>query len=192
MLSWPETLAAATGLKRLLRFDAGFAHWFDRSPAGALRSFGLMIPTVPLFLILRFVEGDLLPEADIFRVIAVTVINYVLGWVMFPLILILIGRAIGREAQAIGTLACYNWFCFAFVIVACVLVLVGSTGMLVDTIDILKIVLVLASLVYEGYLLRVLMGIGYGGAALLAVVDYTLTQSLYILLMSPVMAPPVG
>lgn len=185
-------MAAATGLKRLFRFDAAFAQWFDRTPAGALRSFGLMIPTLPLFLILRFVEGDVLPEAGAFRVVAVTMINYVLGWVMFPLILILIGRAIGREMQAIGAIACYNWFCFAFAIVASALVLVGSTGMLGDTLGIFKILLVLGSLVYEGYLLRILMGVGYGGAALLAVVDYTLTQSLYYLMMSPVMQAPVG
>ena len=165
MPNWSEALAAMSGLKRLLRFDAGFAQWFDRSPAGALRSFGLMIPALPLFLILRFVDVALVPEVETFRLVAVTAINYALGWVMFPLILIVIGRAIGHEAQAVGTLACYNWFGFAFMAAASVLVLLDRTGILGSLMEFLTIPLLLASLLYEGFLLRVLMGVGYGGAA---------------------------
>lgn len=192
MPSWPEVQAALTGLSRLLRFDAGFVQWFDRSPAGALRSFRLMIPAVPLFLILRFVNVSLEPEAESFRVFAVAAINYVLSWVMFPLILVVIGRAIAREAQAIGALTCYNWFNFGLMVIASAFVLLESTGILSSLMEILTLLLVLASLIYEGFLLRVLMGIGYGGAALLVVIDFALTQSLYILLMSPVVQAPVS
>jgi hypothetical protein len=191
MPSWVETLAAMSGLKRLLRFDATFVQWFDRSPQGARRSFGLMIPAIPLFLILRFVDVSLAPGVDTWRVVAVTAINYALSWVMFPLILILIGRAVEREAQAIGALAAYNWFGVALMAVGSVFVLIDSAGLMGGTTDFLSIVLLVASLVYEVFLLRVLMGLGYGGAVLLVIVDFTLTQSLYILLMSPIMATTV-
>ena len=192
MPSWAETLAAVQGLKRLLRFDASFAQWFDRSPLGARRSFGLMIPAIPLFLILRFVDVSLAPGVDTWRVVAVTAINYALSWVMFPLILILIGRAVEREAQAIGALAAYNWFGVALMAVGSVFVLIDSAGLMGGATDSLSILLLVASLVYEVFLLRVLMGLGYGGAALLVIVDFTLTQSLYILLMSPIMATTVA
>lgn len=192
MPSWAETLAAMSGLKRLLRFDATFVQWFDRSPQGALRSFGLMIPAIPLFLILRFVDMSLAPGVDMLRVVAVTLINYVLSWVMFPLILILIGRAVEREVQAIGALASYNWFGVALMAVGCVFVLLDSTGLMGGATDVLSILLLIASLVYEVFLLRVLMGLGYGGAVLLVIVDFTLTQSLYILLMSPIMSTTVS
>lgn len=181
-----------TGLKRLLRFDASFVHWFDRSPAGALRSFGLMIPALPLYLISCFADRDIAPDAETFHIIAVTAINYALNWVMFPLILIAIGRAIGREAQAIGALACYNWFSVAFIAIGCLLILLDSVFHPSDVARFLGNLLLIASLVYEGYMLRVVMGLGYGGGALLAIIDYALASSLNYLLMSPIMAPTVS
>nr|WP_298682631.1 hypothetical protein [uncultured Dongia sp.] len=190
MPSWIEAQAALSGLGRLLRFDATFAQWFDRSPAGSLRSFGLMIPMVPLFLILRFTEGDIAPDAIAFRIISVTLINYALSWVMFPLILIVIGRAIDREAQAIGAIGCYNWYGFMLAVIASGLVLLNASGILGGAMTLISTIFVLASLVYEAYMLRVLMGIGYGGGALLAILDYVLTSSLYFLLMSPIMVQP--
>jgi hypothetical protein len=192
MPSWLEIQAAMTGLKRLARFDASFVQWFDRSPAGALRSFGLMIPALPLFLILRFVAVDVLPDVEAFRLFAVTAINYVLSWIMFPLILIAIGRTIGREAQAISALACYNWFGVALMTVSCLLTLLDRVFHSGDAFYFLSVLLQIASLIYEGYMLRVLMGLGYGGAALLAIIDYVLAYSLYILLMSPIMATTVS
>jgi len=192
MPSWAEMQAAMSGLKRLLRFDATFVQWFDRSPQGALRSFGLMIPAIPLFLILRFADMSVAPDVDTLRVVAVTVINYLLSWVMFPLILILIGRAVEREAQAIGALSSYNWFGVALMTVGSGIVLLDSTGLMGSAVDYLSILLMVASLVYEVFLLRVVMGLGYGGAALLVIVDFTLTQSLYILLMSPIMSTTVS
>lgn len=192
MPSWAETLAAMSGLKRLLRFDPGFVQWFDRSPQGALRSFGLMIPAIPLFLIVCFVDASVAPDVDTLRVVAVTLVNYALGWVMFPLILILIGRAVEREAQAIGALASYNWFNVALMAVGSIFTLLVSTGLMGGAAGVIGTLLQIMALVYEVFLLRVLMGLGYGGAALLVIVDFTLAQSLFILLMSPIMSTTVG
>ncbi|MBK8160222.1 MAG: hypothetical protein IPK59_16110 [Rhodospirillaceae bacterium] len=190
MPSWTEARAAVIGMKLLLRFEAGFVQWFDRSHAGALRSFYLMIPVFPLFLYLRFGEFGVSPDATAFRVVSLTLINYALSWIMFPLILIVLGRAIEREGQAIAAIACYNWVNFAWAILACLLTFAGSAGLLGDWSETASTLLVLASLIYEAYMLRVLLGIGYGGAILLAVVDYLLMWSLFILLMSPVIYLP--
>lgn len=190
MPSWAEARAAVTGLKLLLRFDAGFVQWFDRSHAGALRSFYLMIPVFPLFLYMRFGEFGVSPDATTFRVISLTLINYALSWVMFPLILIVLGRAIEREGQAIGAIGCYNWVNAGWATLATILTFAGSAGLFGDWSDTVARLLVLASMIYEAYMLRVLLGIGYGGAILLAVVDYLLTVSLFILLMSPVIYLP--
>lgn len=176
------------GLKRLLRFDAGFVQWFDRSPQGARRSFGLMIPTFPLFLVLNFAGVSLAPDVEMFRVVAVTVIAFVLSWVMFPLILILIGRTIDRESQAIGALTSYNWFNFSLSAIGCVFSLIVNTGIFGQSAGLVVSVFIVVYLAYETFLLRVALGIGYGGAILLSIVDFALGKSLYILLMSPIMA----
>ncbi len=192
MRSWAEARAALTGLMLLLRFDAGFVNWFDRSPEGARRSFRLMVPMLPVFLFRLFIEVDLASAATPLLAIVTIGTCYVLGWVMFPLILILVGRAIERESQAIGALSSYNWFGASLSIIACALSLVESSGALGGIPSLLFSALIIASLVYETYQLHVLMGIGYIGAGILAIVDYTLAKSLFVLLLSPVVVVPTG
>jgi hypothetical protein len=192
MPSWAEARAALTGLKLLLRFDAGFVNWFDRSPEGARRSFRLMLPMLPIFLFRLFTEVDLASAATPLLAIVTIGTCYVLGWVMFPLILILVGRAIERETQAIGALSSYNWFGAGLSVIACALSLVESSGALGGIPGLLFSALIIASLVYETYQLHVLMGIGYIGAGILAIVDYTLAQSLFVLLLSPVVVVPTS
>lgn len=192
MSSWAEARAALTGLKLLLRFDAGFVNWFDRSPEGAKRSFRLMVPMLPIFLFRLFTEVDLASAATPLLAIVTIGTCYVLGWVMFPLILILVGRAIERETQAIGALSSYNWFGAGLSVIACALSLVESSGALGGIPGLLFSALIIASLVYETYQLHVLMGIGYIGAGILAIVDYTLAQSLFVLLLSPVVVVPTS
>ena len=109
---------------------------------------------------------------------------------MFPLTLIMIGRAIEREAQAIGAIGPYNWFMSARALAALLLTLLAQIGPLGETVDLLFTLLIVASLVYEGYLLNTLMGTGYAGAGLLAVIDYVLGLSLFVLLLSPVIVLP--
>ncbi|WP_374310098.1 hypothetical protein [Dongia sp.] len=192
MRSWAEARAAFTGLMLLLRFDAGFVNWFDRSPEGARRSFRLMVPMLPVFLFRLFTEVDLASAATPLLAIVTIGTCYVLGWVMFPLILILVGRAIERETQAIGALSSYNWFGAGLSVIACALSLVESSGALGGIPSLLFSALIIASLVYETYQLHVLMGIGYIGAGILAIVDYTLAQSLFVLLLSPVVVVPTS
>jgi hypothetical protein len=192
MRSWAEARAAFTGLMLLLRFDAGFVNWFDRSPEGARHSFRLMVPMLPVFLFRLFTEVDLASAATPILAIVTIGTCYVLGWVMFPLILILVGRAIERETQAIGALSSYNWFGAGLSVIACALSLVESSGALGGIPSLLFSALIIASLVYETYQLHVLMGIGYFGAGILAIVDYTLAQSLFVLLLSPVVVVPTS
>jgi hypothetical protein len=188
MLSWPEAQAAGMGLKRLLRFDKSFVQWFDRSPAGARRSFRLMIPAIPFFLIMHFADASLAPEISSGFIIATTVIYFVLTWVSFPLLLIAIGRLIEREGAAIAAIAPYNWFNFSLTVIGCIFSLIDSAGLLGGSIGAIFWMLTLASIVYEIFLLATASGIGYGGAVLLAIVDFVLAQSFYLLVMMPIMS----
>jgi len=124
MLSSVEIRAALKGLILLLRFDAGFVNWFDRSPLGARRSFRLMWPLLPLTITRLFMVVDTAPDVSPIVVATSIATYYVLGWIAFPLLLILIGRAIEREPQAIGALSAYNWFGFLLSIAAFLLALV--------------------------------------------------------------------
>lgn len=190
MPSWAETQAAIEGLKRLIRFDPAFVQWFDRSAAGARRSFRLALPVLPCFLVLCFFGITLKPEIDFLRVTGALATSYALGWVMFPLLLIVIGRAIEREDHAIGSIAFYNWFSafYAFIITAFyICAVIGDLG---DIGSLFFFILRVASLIIEVFALRVLMGVGFGGGILLTLLDFVLGWSLNFLLLTPLYQPP--
>lgn len=183
MLSTKEIRAALTGFLLLLRFDSRFADWFDRSPAGARRSFRLMLPLLPLTLTRLFIAVDVAPDANPVIVATSIATYYVLGWIVFPLLLILIGRMIAKESEAKSALSAYNWLGFSFSVMAFLLTLIGLHEPLRQIAEFLLTFLILASLIYEAYLLNTLTRIGYFGAALLAGVDYIIANGLLFLLL---------
>ena len=85
MLNGVEIRAAMTGLLLLLRFDARFVDWFDRTPTGARRSFRLMLPLLPLTLTRLFMAVEAAPNVSPVIAAASVATYYVLGWVVFPL-----------------------------------------------------------------------------------------------------------
>jgi hypothetical protein len=190
MPSWQEALAAFEGVKRLLRFDPAFAQWFDRSPAGARRSFGLMLPILPVFLLRFYLGPELRPELDMLHILGAAAVAYALGWIMFPLLLIVIGRAVERENQAIGAITFYNWFGVALSLILTLLQVVAAAGLGPDAVGTLTNILIVASLVYEVFALRVLVGVGYGGAILLTALDFILSTSLFVLMLVPLYQIP--
>lgn len=178
MPSLPEAQAALTGFGRLLRLDAGFVQWFDRSPAGALRSFGLMLPMLPLFALNVGIAVAGETDLDMVRLVAGSAILYVLGWILFPLTLIVICRALEREPQAIGTIAFYNWYSAIFSLIQTAISVLGYVSGNDSAIDTISSIVYLATLVLEGFALRILIGLGIGGAILLVVVDFFITKGL--------------
>ncbi len=85
----------------------------------------------------------------------------------------LIGRALGREAQAfIGTITFYNWYGAIFSVIQTMVSLLGAAGLPGDATSTISNVIYFAMLLLEGFAFRILLGIGVGGAFLLVVVDY--------------------
>jgi hypothetical protein len=192
MPSWIEAQAAFTGLKRLLRFDAGFVNWFDGRPSGARRSFRLMLPMLPAAIFNLFVPLDAKLDEGWLPVLAHFSVWYVLGWVMFPLILIVIGQAVSREARAISAITPYIWYNCFLSLLSCLLTFGALIPQIGGIIDGLTWPIVIVSMIYEAFLLQVVMGIGYLGAGLLAVVDFALSRSLIFLLIVPVVVLPTS
>jgi hypothetical protein len=190
MPSWAEALAAIQGIKRLIRFDAGFVAWFDRSSRGALRSFGLMLPIFPCVLVYLFLGANLRPELGGIHLVAVTLTYYVLSWILLPLLLIALGRLLERESQAIGTITFCNWFSAFLVVGVLPLHLLAVAFADNDIVSFAIFFVVIASLVLEAFAFRVLLGFGYTGAILLTIFDYILSRSLHLMLISPLYQPP--
>ncbi len=105
-----EILRALYGAYRLARFDAGGLSYFDATPGGFWKSFFAAVIVLPLYLLLLAVRlrYDILDTTP-GRFIAIELISYVIGWVIYPLVMATVTRLIDREKRYIGYVVAYNW-----------------------------------------------------------------------------------
>jgi len=105
-----EILRALYGAYRLARFDAGGMTHFDATPGGFWKSFFAAVVVAPLYLLLlavRIENGS--PDVDPARFMAVESIAYVIGWVIYPLVMATVARLIDRERHYVRYIVAYNW-----------------------------------------------------------------------------------
>ena len=101
---------ALYGAYRLARADTNGLSYFDNSTAGFWRSFFAAVLIAPLFLILliiRFSVDDI--GASPVRFYTVEAIAYVIGWVLFPLVVFYLVETLGKQERYMGFIIAYNW-----------------------------------------------------------------------------------
>lgn len=183
MIGSTEFRLGIRGLVLLARLDKSFLRCFDRTAAGAMRSFWLSLAILPLALLLywRDIDGSV-PSPTIFMI--ARTIGYAYGWILFPLLLLLVGRVLDRDAEAPGCIAVYNWFSLIWVAFQAPVTLL----FLINPESGIGVLLGIAALVYsivlEGFLLMHCLRIQLWQAALLAIGDALL--SLYVITPSAV------
>lgn len=181
MIGRAETGYALRGLLRILRFDPSFINFYDRSREGAMRSFGLAVPLLALFLFRLYVLRDPQDPPLTLRMSAAMVIAYAINWVYFPLFLLWIARYIEREKRVIGCIAIYNWLSLLSFFTSLPVALLGWAGMsdhLTHTLDVASLIL---SMVCEGYVLAICLQISGFFAAAFVILDFIIGQILFLI-----------
>lgn len=108
MLSWIEFRLACRGVLLLAQFDPRFLQCFDRTAPGALRSFWLAVLILPYELLSAYlVAPSNLPSMGLF--LAADTVGYLLGWILFPMVLLTVERALERQRDVPGCIAVLNW-----------------------------------------------------------------------------------
>jgi hypothetical protein len=180
MIGLAETKYALRGLLRILRFDASFINYYDRSREGALRSFWLAVPLLALFLFRLYVLRDPHDPPITIRMSAAMVIAYGINWAYFPLFLLWIARYIEREKRIIGCIAIYNWLISILSIFTslpiALLAWAGMSDHLSATLDVASLIL---SMVCEGYVFAICLQIPGFFAAAFVILDFILSQILF-------------
>ena len=178
MISGIEFRLGFRGVLHLARFDTQFMRYFDRSAAGARRSFWLALLIWPLALVVYWLDIDQsVPSAGVY--LMARSIGYAYGWILFPMLILVIGRFFGREAEAPGAIAVYNWFSLLWVglqIPVTILFAINPDSSLGTA---LGVVFLLYSMVIEGFFLMHCLRIQLWQAAILVFVDIVL--SLYMI-----------
>ncbi|HKP23477.1 MAG TPA: hypothetical protein VJV39_06400 [Dongiaceae bacterium] len=176
MPNWIEFRLAVQGLLRLARFNSDFPRFFDRSASGALRSFWLMVPLYPFYLLQLWAVGAAALPQDTTQFLFAMSVGYLNLWLVPPMLIATIAPMVGRDAEMPGCITVYNWQSVLNICVALPLILLDLGGVSADVTAILYNVLVLVTLAWETYVLTHTLRIRLWQAALAAVADHFITN----------------
>jgi hypothetical protein len=178
MISSTEFRSGVRGVLHLARFDKRFLGYFDRSAAGARRSFWLALIIWPLALVVYWIDIDqTVPSAGVYLV--ARSVGYAYGWILFPMLILVVGRLLGREAEAPGAIAVYNWFSLLWVALQIPVTILFAINPDSSLGTALGVVFLLYSMAIEGFFLMRCLQILVWQAAILVFVDIVL--SLYLI-----------
>lgn len=109
-----EIYSSIYGAWRLARLDASAMRFFLLTIEGFWRSFFAAVIVAPIYIYIRLirptapvVEGA--PPADPGPGLAVDIGSYVVGWVAFPVLMILLARLLNVSGQYVSFIVAYNW-----------------------------------------------------------------------------------
>jgi len=178
MISWIELRLGCRGLLNLARFDTQFLRYFDRSSPGALRSFWLALPILPLALFAYWLGIDQsVPSTAVY--LAARSVGYAYGWILFPIIILIAGRLLEREAEAPGCIAVYNWFSLLWVAFQIPITLLFAINPDSNLAAALGVIALFYSVLIEGFFLMHCLRIRLWQAVPLVIIDVVL--SLYVI-----------
>jgi hypothetical protein len=179
MPNWAETRLGLQGLIRLVRFDSTFLRYFDRSTAGAMRSFGWALLLLPVYVWQIWLQIDSsVPSPLAFMTAKLVGVTYL--WILFPFVILATARLTDNEDEAAGCIAIYNWGNVLWAVMSlptALLITFGASNSYVAPIDLITFI---ASLAIEGFMLARCLRIAAWQAASLVVFDVVITQVLII------------
>jgi hypothetical protein len=171
------------GAWRLARFDASGLSFFDASTDGFWRSFHAAAIVAPLYGILIYADLAFghIGDADGLHFVMIRIIAYVIGWVLFPLVMVEITRAMNREKHYLGYIVAYNWSAvIQYAIFTPIALFLTGDGQLASPVGLLGVGIMGYLQVYTWFVARSALDVPGGTAAMLVVADVILMMLLNI------------
>lgn len=172
-----EAIVSLYGASRLARLDPGGFELFDRTSAGALRSFAAAVPVLPMYALVVMLLPSARPADGGLRWLSVQAIAYVLSWVAYPVVAEHLTQLIGCRERFAGYLSAYNW---SMVLQNAALLpltaLTASEILPTDVTQLLWFVAIMAIMGWMWFIARTALAIGGLAAAGMVIVDQFLSM----------------
>jgi hypothetical protein len=173
MVSTRELSIALYGAWRFANLDRAAIQYFDNTPEAFWRSFNaalIALPAYALLVMLSFAEHPV--EAGPLRILCVEAIAYVIGWVLFPLVMIAFTDTTKSAANYFRFIAAWNWS----IVLQAFLFLGVSAFAASDTVPenlgaLISLVATFAIFFYQGFIARTTLDIPVPAAVLVVVID---------------------
>ena len=184
MVSYREAAAAIYGAWRLARLDPKGLSYFHATEAGFWRSFFAAVLCAPGYIVIAAIDVAHYPvSASDTRLAAVHLIAYAIRWTAFPLVMISVTRALGRETNYLRHIVARNWSNVLGVMVFLPAIALASGAPPLAILPLLATVLVLA---YQWYVARSALAIsGWQAAAVIGLdllIDMLVVSATRVLL----------
>jgi hypothetical protein len=176
MPSYRDIVYGIYGAWRLARLDSGAMSYFECTPAGFWKSFFAAVIVAPGFAIIiayEFAQVEI--EAGALRILMVETLSYVLGWVVFPVLVHQICEAIGKREAYIGYIVAFNWskvIQIAVFLPAIGLIALGALPG--DSGSLLRLIVSIMILFYEWFVTRTALAVTAAGAVGFVVLDFVI------------------
>lgn len=155
MLTARETAGALYGLSRIIRLDAGGLSYFNASKDGFWNSFWVAAWVLPLHLLQAAVHFGRSEQIVVGPVtyFALEIESYVIGWVLFPLVMTWVSGLLERRQNFFAFMVPYNWFQLVIAGVILPLSILGGLGLLpAEGASFVMLMAAAAFLMYMGFI----------------------------------------
>jgi hypothetical protein len=183
MISRQEAFEGFYGAWRLFFRDKGAAALFDDSISGFWKSFSCAILVLPLYIpMVLFGAGGIESARGPIQIAAIEAIFYVIGWIVWPLLMAYIVPILDRDKEYVLYIVAYNWsnavqVPLFFAVLALVYVdLVPERGLLL-----LNFIALVVVFVYHMFILRVTLNVRGPGAFALVFGEFIIGQIVFLI-----------
>ena len=181
MLSTKEISSSIYGAWRLARVDRQGMNWFNHSIQGFWRSFFVAVLVAPLLapaLIFRAMGSA--DEIDIGHTITTELIRYGLGWVVFPVVALLVCRLMSLTEYYVSYIIAYNWSHVIPALLIVPIILPAILGLVPHgLVDFALLAVTFAVFGYRWFIARVALGADGLTAAALVILEVIIDLLLY-------------
>jgi hypothetical protein len=189
MIGPRELSIALYGAWRFATLDRSAIQFFDNTPEAFWRSFNAALLTLPAYALLVMLSFTQHPvEAGGLRILFVESISYVIGWALFPLVMIAFTDTTKSAQNYFRFIAAWNWSivlqAFLFLGVSAF----AASGTVADNLGgMISLVATMAIFFYQGFIAKTTLDVTIPVAAMVVVIDLAIaialslvSQSLYV------------
>lgn len=186
MITSREVALSIYGACQFAKFDRAAAQYFDNTPEAFWRSFyaaAIALPAYALLVLLNFAENPI--NASGFRILVVESSAYVIGWVIFPLIMIALTDTLNRFDRYYRFMTAWNWAIVLQVFLFLAISALIASGMMPGQVSgFVSLIAVGAILVYQGFIAVSTLEIRAPAAVMIVAIDLVVALALNVITQS--------
>lgn len=180
MVSPRELSVALYGAWRFATLDRGAIQFFDNTPQAFWKSFNaawLALPAYALLVLLSFAQHPV--DAGAFRVLSVELISYVIGWVLFPLVMVAFTDTMKCGQNYFRFITAWNWSIVLQAYLFLGVSAFSASGTVPDSLGgLISLVATLAIFFYQGFIAKTTLDVTTPVAFMVVIVDLTIAIGL--------------